>query len=483
MLQQLSKMPVFPFFEQISAIPRASSAEEGIAAFLCDFARSRGLWFRTDAMHNVLIKKDATAGYENEPTVMLQGHMDMVCVKTTDSTHDFSKDPIRLICTGDWLHADNTSLGADNGIAVTMMLAVLDDASLQHGALECLFTVQEETGLSGAAAFDYSDCCAELLFNLDSEDEGIATVSCAGGVRCDIQQPLTRTACDGMTGFSLIADGFAGGHSGMDIALGRVNAIRTLGCLLTHLRRQFAVRLVQMDGGEMDNAIPCSCRVQITVPQADQGAFITAAQQMILQRYSSFSKADAAAAITLSPSSVSMQPLTQQDTDTALTMITSVPCGVLRRMQEDTAQIETSANLGIVRTATDKMVFTVSVRSCVEERRADVQAVLCQLARTLGMEISFRGEYPGWAYDAHSKSRNRYCNAYFSLFGQKPRVESIHAGLECGVIKSHMPRIDPISFGPDLKDVHTPFEQLCISSVCRTYRLLQEMLSKKDITI
>ena len=474
---------VFSFFEKVCAIPRGSFHEEKIAAFLCEFAQKHGLFYRTDKLHNVLIKKPASPGYENEPTVMLQGHTDMVCEKTSQSTHDFEKEGIVPILQDGFVHADETTLGADNGIAVAMMLSILEDDSLCHGPLECLFTVQEEVGLTGAAEFDYSDCRASLLYNLDSEDEGVATISCAGGVRCDMVLPIQRESAKGWCFFELSADGFAGGHSGTDIDLGRVNAIRTLGCLLSHARRSTELRLASIDGGAMDNAIPRACRAVVAVKPAEKERFTEIFRTQCDARRSSFSAADADAEFRLREIEPCADAMCRKSSDALLAAITSVPNGVLRRTHgTEKSQLETSANLGIVRTERDTALLTVSVRSSVDARRGDVTAVLQMLATALGASLTLRGEYPGWPSREHSKSRERYTAAYRALWGKEPRIEAIHAGLECGVIQHKMPGIDPISIGPDMQHVHTPAERVNVASVGRVYDTLIKMLAIKDET-
>lgn len=480
LLNGLEPAAVFRYFEEITRIPHGSGHEAGIAAYLTEFAGAHGLSYREDAMHNVLIRKDASAGYEAEPAVMLQGHTDMVCQKRPDAVHDFEKDPLSLRVSDGWLSADGTTLGADDGIAVAVMMAVLTDDAISHPKLECLFTVQEEIGLCGAAGFDYSDINAKLLINLDSETEGVGTVSCAGGIRCDITRPVTFEETDGCT-VTLCVSGLKGGHSGAEIHMHRGNAHKIAGAVLAALAEEYDIRLSSLDGGNMDNAIPRECTAVFTVPAAERDAACAQLDALLGEQRAILSASDRQTGmLTYAVSGGTVSVMGRKDTADVLSLLIVTPDGVHSMCEDLPSLVESSCNMGILRTDGNAVTFGFLARSSVEAKKEELRLMLARCAAMCGAEISCSGSYPGWAYDKYSEAARRYCAVYERLYGKKPVIEAIHAGLECGLMKHAVPGIDPISIGPDMADIHTPDERVRIASVAGVYRTVLGMLAWKD---
>lgn len=453
---------LYRFFEEISAIPRGSYNEAAVADYLVAFAKERGLYCHRDALHNVLIKSPATKGLEAHAPLLFQGHTDMVCEKNSDSTHDFSKDPLQLYLDGDLLRARGTTLGADNGIAVALMLALLDGAVAEHPAYECLFTTAEEVGLNGADGFDYSLISARRMVNLDSETLGTVTVGCAGGVRSDLSLALSPVAFAGEAiRFSI--RGLMGGHSGENINSGRANAIKLAGRLLADLLlAQPEMRLISIDGGSKDNAIPRECEVVLATPAPEQamdllteGAAAIASELHPDDRGFSFSceSADADAVM-----------LSAADTASAIAVLACSACGVLAMSHRVPGLVEHSRNLGVVRTEEGCVRFVFSTRSAIEGRIDSSIAELEALARVNRCTANHHGRYPGWADAPTSEIRDAYLRAYRDVTGTEATVNVIHAGLECGIIFSRVPDMDIISVGPTMHDIHSPNEALELSS-------------------
>ncbi|MBO4229028.1 MAG: beta-Ala-His dipeptidase [Clostridia bacterium] len=473
---------VFSFFYAICEIPRGSGNEEGISAYLCEFAKTHGLEFRTDALHNVLIRKPATPDCAGEAPVLLQGHMDMVCQKADGVEHDFRKDPIQPEIRDGWLRAKGTTLGADNGIAVAMMLAVLADETISHPDLECLFTVQEETGLIGAAGFDYSDLRAKVLFNLDSEDEGVGTVGCAGGMRVDLSLSGERTPAGGALA-DLTVVGFRGGHSGSDIHLGRADAHRVAGAVADEMTRLFGARIVSVSGGTLDNAIPSSCRITLIIPasRAEEAAVGVKALLREAEEANPDEK-NAGARFDCSFREGEEQAFSLDDSLRITGLIRDLPGGVLQWSKDLEGCVETSCNVGIVRTDGNLVSFGALARYSTEDGRQLALGRIDEQAGKYRASYTIRSSYPGWAYDPSSLAEKRYCSVYRSITGEDPKIEVIHAGLECGVIRNAVPGLSAISIGPNMRGVHTPDEGLDLASAERTFELLKRLLSYRDPT-
>lgn len=479
---------VWRFFEDICAIPHGSGNEAALADYVETFARTRGLYVYRDAVHNVFVKCPASVGMEHAPAVLVQGHLDMVCEKVAGSAHDFSADPLKLFVEDGWLGAEGTTLGGDDGIAVAMMLAIMDDPEVNHPPLECLFTVSEEVGLEGAHAFNpaAAGVTAHLMINLDSESEGVVTAGCAGGMRTDITVPVQTCPMSGVP-VRISLSGLSGGHSGVEINEGHTNAIKALVRLL-NTETGCAWSLVSLCGGGKDNAIPREAEAVVAVTDVavahtlctaltDAAEALRAEPQIILaDKDFSFS---AKVADDLTVSAVMDAESGRRVLDT----VTLARDGVLAMSAHKTGLVAYSRNLGIASTTCDgagnptSVRLAFSTRSACESHLNSATRELSVLAETVAhTEAKHTARYPGWDYAPLSPLRDRWTQTSERLYGVTPVVEVIHAGLECGILSAKMPGMDIISVGPDMCDIHTPRERLSLVSSERTYRLLCEVV-------
>ena len=463
-LSHLEPGNVFRFFEELSRIPRESGHTDAVSAWVEDFARARGLRCRRDELGNVVIWKDASPGYEGHPAVILQGHTDMVCVQSPGTDHDFEKDPLTLVLDGDWLRAENTTLGGDDGAAVAMMLALLDDDAIPHPPIEAVFTADEEIGLLGAAGLVCSDLQGRTLINLDSEDEGVLTVGCAGGARCDLALSLPLRPASGKL-CTLELTGLPGGHSGAEIHKSIPNANRVLAQCLQALPD---ARLVSLCGGEQDNAIPDRARAVFVLPEDQTENAPEKFHELKSGAVCSFTWASHAPADALSP----------EDTRKAVGLILSAPNGVQAMEPDLPGQVRTSLNLGILRLEEGRLRLTWSVRSSAGAEKEKLIGALKALADGCGGTFSRRGDYPAWEYRPASRLRDVMVRVCRERTGKEPVVATIHAGLECGLLAQKLPGLDAVSIGPDMRDIHSPRERLSIPSVRRTWEYLLAVLAK-----
>ncbi len=466
-LKDLQPARVMHYFEEISAVPRGSGDTKRVSDRCVEMARALGLACRQDEYNNVVIRKPASAGYEDHPAVILQGHLDMVCEKEPDSDHDFSRDGIRLMVDGDWLTADGTTLGGDNGIAVAMAFAILEDESAAHPPLVALFTTDEETGMNGAIGLDASDIDARLLINVDSEDEGVLTVSCAGGAHSEMRLTLAREAVD-MPCYTVTVDGLAGGHSGVEIDAGRLNANHVLAVFLRTLPDGW--RLIDIGGGLKENAIPrrATCRIAAPRDYSAEAAAYAAACRV---------ETDPDLTVTVAPTAAVDTAFTVAETRRAVEFITALPNGVQAMSAAIDGLVETSLNLGVLRTDGDVITAVCSVRSSVTAEKAALLARLAAIAAEFGGSFEESAHYPAWEYRAASHLRDTMVAVYERMYGASPRVVAIHAGLECGLFCEKMAGLDAVSMGPDMRDIHTTQERLSIPSVARTYDYLRGILA------
>lgn len=469
---------LFHFFEDISAIPRGSANEKAISDYLVAFAEERNLWYHRDALFNVIIKKPASAGAKEKPAVMLQGHTDMVCEKLAGVAHDFTTDPLDLIIKDGVLSANGTTLGGDNGAAVACMLAILDDDTLTHPALECVFTTQEEIGLNGAEALDKSLLSARTMINLDSEDEGVATVSCAGGLRFGLTRPITRSKKEGML-LHLEATGLLGGHSGTDINKEHQNANLLMARMINHLFHNTDALLVDFNGGTKDNVIPRE--TSATLFYSDEVAAKNA-ENLALALSADFSSEicpyEPAFQFLVSTENGTADVISAEDGKAFITAMCLAPNGVqFRNMNLDGFTV-TSLNLGIAATDETSASLVFAPRSSVATLMSALKEKLCLLAETFGFEVSMHGEYPGWSFAEVSPIRDVFVQSYKELFHDDLKIEAIHAGLECGLFSDAIPGLDAIAVGPTIRGCHTPDEHLPLDSFERFYELLTDVLKK-----
>ena len=450
-LKGLKPELVLNYFEEISQIPRGSGNEKAISDYLKSFGEKLGLETIQDDALNIVIRKPATKGYENCPGVILQGHMDMVCEKNKDTQHDFTKDPIKLRVDGDMIYATGTTLGADNGIAVAMGMAVFASTDLEHPALELLVTTDEEAGMTGAMALDGSILKGEYIINLDSEEEGFLLVSCAGGVTGWTKLNAEFTNADANKQALLIeVKGLLGGHSGMDIIKQRANSNRLIGRLLNLLCVDFD--LAKVEGGSKNNAIPRESEAVRLVEKNVVECLETTADKV----------------------------LTKESKDNYIKAINLIPNGIQTMSMDIEDLVESSTNVGVVRTTDNEITFECAVRSSVGTLKEDITNKMNLLATTLGGKFELESDYPAWEYCKGSKLEDICVDTYEKLTGKKPVIKALHAGLECGLLLDKMPHAQAISLGPNMYEVHTPNEHLSISSTENTWNYLVAILKSMN---
>lgn len=481
-LSHLEPRSVFSFFETICSIPHPSGQEEKLADYLVSFAQARGLEYVRDPLNNIILIKPASPGYEEEEAVILQGHLDMVCEQDPGRNMDFSTQGLELVVEEGYISAQGTTLGGDDGIAVALILALMDDDSIPHPRLEAVLTVSEEVGMEGAAGIDLSMLQGRKLLNLDSEEEGQIMVSCAGGCRVDCRLPLERTVASGQR-CTVSVSGLTGGHSGMEIDKNRANACRVLNWTLMELGRQLAFHLVSMEGGNKDNAIPREASAEIVLPQRLIPAFSAALERCRRTLCQKFAQTDPQLNLhlTLQGSPQDYQVLTTDSAQKALLLLHGLPNGVQAMSQDIPGLVETSLNLGIVRTVSDALQLRFSVRSSVLAAKNALKEQLAQAVAAMGGTVSFAGDYPPWEYRKDSPLREDLCKVYRERTGADPKLLAIHAGLECGLLSEKLPGMDAASIGPNMKDIHTTQERLEIASVQRTWDYLCQVLALRHI--
>ena len=479
LINDLEPKRMFNYFEDISRIPRGSGNEAAIADFICDFAAKKGLFCLREAVNNVFIRKEATKGYENVPAVMLQGHTDMVCEKNADTVHDFENDPLKLAVKNGWLYAEGTTLGGDDGAAVAAMLAFLEDDDLPHPTLECLFTSGEETSLVGANAFDYSVVTARRIINLDTELEGEAICSCAGSADVVLSVETDRVPIP-YRALKITVKGLAGGHSGADIHLGRTSAIRVMGRALAAVYNENPFRLVSLEGGNKPNAIPRECVAQIVTNDVE-GVKATLAR-VEKEIKAALIPDDKRFCIRVEKGTTEGTMVSFKQTSAAINCMTLTHNGVYAFMQDSSGFVRTSASMGIVRTEDDRFNFSIMARSSNDGEMESLLLTYQNLAKAIGAEFSLHGRSSGWDFDPSSRLAKDFVRIYKELFGENsdPKVNPIHAGLECGVIVSTLGEgCDALSIGPTIVDIHTPDERLDLASCDRFWKLLCAMVAVK----
>lgn len=473
-LKKLKPERVFYYFEKLSSIPRGSGNMKKIADFCEDFAKEHNLKCHRDSADNVIIFKEGTDGYEESEPVILQGHLDMVCQKTEDSDINFETDTLDLYIDGDFVKAHNTTLGADNGIAVAVILAILEADEYSHPPIEAVFTVDEEVGMLGAMALDMSLLNAKKMINLDSEEEGIVTVSCAGGGDFNVTCPVKRNKAQGVYA-KLLLKGLKGGHSGMEINSGRVNADILMGRVLDELKRQCNFDIISLTGGDKANAIPNRAEAELCV--YDVGSFKAAADNVFdtIKAEISHRESDFAPEVVFGESG-EFEVYDSETSEKLVTALLCVPGGVMDMSAEIDGLVETSLNLGILKDMGDSVYMGLSLRSNKKTAMEYLKRRLDALFKTLGCKTEVSGVYPPWEYKENSVLQNLYCDVYKKLFNKEPQVAAIHAGLECGVFSSGIEGMECISIGPEMFDVHTVSERLSIASTERFFDLITEIL-------
>ncbi len=465
---------VLDLFDQIAAIPHGSGNMDKIAAFCVSFAQERGLTVLRDEANNVVIKKPGTGGYENAPAILLQGHLDMVCQKDPDLSFDFETDPIPVLRQGDELLTKGTTLGGDNGIAVALMLDLLDRGDLSHPPIEAVFTSDEEIGMIGAGKLDFSLLSAKRMINLDAEEDDKVTVSCAGGMDVVMRCPLQTKPASGSF-VSVTLAGLAGGHSGVDIGKGRENALLLAGRFLAHMRNKIPFSLCSVQGGDKANAI-CS-GAEILVATSDAETFLTEAGEYLSCLKEEISSVEKDFSYTVVLSKERKEVLEEELSQRIISALCTAPQGVVRMSGEICGLVETSLNLGICRMEEGTFLLHFLLRSSKESALFALEEKLLAFAHLCSFEAESFGFYPAWEYRKNSPLRELYTRLYLQTYGTEPQVEAIHAGLECGVFAKGIEELDCISIGPCLTDIHTPRERANIPSVDKIYGLVEKVLA------
>lgn len=477
-LQNLEPNKVFYFFEEIAAIPHGSRNTKAISDYLVNFAKERNLEFYQDEYNNVVIIKEASAGYEKADPVIIQGHMDMVCEKENGCDIDFEKDGLDLYVDGDFLKARGTTLGGDDGIAVAYALAIMDSPEIAHPRLEAVITVDEEIGMLGADSIDLSMLKGHKMLNIDSDVEGHFLTSCAGGMTVETTIPVNYKQVKG-TEVQVKVTGLCGGHSGSEIDKEHANANILMGRILRSLMDRMQFGLSHMEGGLKDNAIPRECTAKIIIDKADSDTLKNVVNELNNAFAAEYSVADKDIKVVVSfGEDKECDVLSFTSLTKVIFYLRNVPNGVQNMSQVMPGLVETSLNAGILDLTDEALLVTTSVRSSVSTRKADLQDKLGMLAEFLGGEIDINGDYPAWEYVAESDIRDTISDVYRELFGEEPVFEAIHAGLECGILSGKIDDLDCVSFGPDNFDIHTPKERLSISSTEKVWKLIVEFLKR-----
>lgn len=475
---QLQPVRIWSLFYEITQIPRPSKHEEKIITYLEQFSNTHNLPFRKDALGNVLISKPATAGNENKPLIMLQSHVDMVCEKNTGVQHDFLTDPIQPFIENGWVKAKGTTLGADDGIGIAMMLAILEDTTLSLGPIDCLFTVDEETGLTGAFGLQPGFITGNTLINLDSEDEGEIFIGCAGGRDTIATLPLRFLKTDKNQSACIISiTGLKGGHSGDDIHRGLGNALKILGTLLKEASDKFSIGISRFEGGNLRNAIPREAFASVTIPSHLQKDFTDFIQQTAIKLKEQYTTTDSGIEVGVDVIPNPGFSLEETCKHALLNAVVNCPNGVIAWSKDIEGLVETSTNLASVKfVKNNEVVFSTSQRSSSDSEKERIVSQVATAFTAEGLLVTHSDGYPGWTPNVNSALLSVAEKAYLSLFNKKPLVKAIHAGLECGLFLKKNPSLDMISIGPTIKGVHSPDERLDIESVQKAWDFLVDVL-------
>ena len=482
-LSSLEPHKVFEYFEEICSIPHGSSNTKKISDYLVTFAREHDLRYIKDQSNNVIIFKDGTPGYEASAPVMLQGHMDMVCEKDKDCNIDFERDGLELVLKDGIISANGTTLGGDDGIAVAYALAILDSSDIPHPPLEAVFTVDEEIGMLGAAAIDCSPLKSKIMLNLDSEDEGYLLVSCAGGVTAASHIPVSFIPAADKTLMSINISGLLGGHSGVEIDKNRANANILFGRILYTLNRKLSFNLVSIEGGLKDNAIVKTAVAVIAVNESDIQTVKDCVSHMedLFKHEYVVSDPDikVAAEITDSSSEAAANDMMDNiSTNRVIAALVNMPYGIQGMSSNIEGLVESSLNLGILKTTDTEVVLSYCVRSSIASRKQEMLDKITSLTELLSGYVTLTGDYPAWEYRQDSPLKDLMKDIFTEQYGREPVIQALHAGVECGLFAGKIPDLDSVSFGPDMKDIHTTNESMDVESVKRTWEYTLEILKR-----
>jgi dipeptidase D len=466
-------------FYSLTEIPRPSKKEDKIREFVANFGKNLGLDTMVDEVGNVIIRKPATPGMENRKGVILQGHLDMVPQKNSDKVHDFEKDPIETIIDGEWVRANGTTLGADNGMGVAATMAVLESKTLAHGPIEALFTSDEETGMTGANGLKPGILKGDILINMDSEDEGELYIGCAGGTNGNFRFAYSEVAVlSGHIAFKISVTGMKGGHSGVDIHLGRGNANKVMNRFFWHAAHKHGLRLASIDGGSLRNAIPREAFAVITIPAQNKDGFLKCLEEFTLTVRKELSAVEPDLKIEALPVETPATLIDEKTQHNLFYAVYACPNGVIRMSNEMAGLVETSTNLAIVKSENGTIRIQCLLRSSVDSAKTDLEQMMHSVFELAGAEIVFDGQYPGWKPNPASPILKTMQDIYNNKFGKIPEIKAIHAGLECGILGGAYPNWDMISFGPTIRFPHSPDEKVNIATVRKFYDFLVETLKQ-----
>ena len=473
-LAGLEPASVFGYFEKLCSMPHGSGNTKIISDYLVSFAREQGIRYIQDELNNVILFADGTAGYENHEPVIIQGHMDMVCEKDADCPINFETDGLDITHDGSYVFAKGTTLGGDDGIAVAYALALIADKSIPHPPLEVVITVDEETGMYGAAGIDLSMLRGRKLLNIDSEEEGVFTVSCAGGARANITLGADRHAVYGPC-IKLVVDGLAGGHSGVEIDKGRANANKVMGEFLSEIKKLMPLCLTGLEGGSKDNAIPRSCTATAVAMGMELERINGVAEALQAKVRAEYNEPEALIYAD-NVDALGGNALSTQTTDKIIGLLCGAPNGIQAMCADMPGLVQTSLNMGVAKLGKEQFAMTFSVRSSVNGEKTELLERLEKLAGMYDAQYESKGHYPAWEYKADSELRDVMVSEYTKLFGTEPQVVSIHAGLECGLLGEKLDGLDAVSIGPEMHDIHTSRERLGIASTARMWEFIQAVL-------
>ncbi len=476
-VRNLEPNALWNHFADLNAVPRPSKKEERVIQFMLDFGNSLGLETIQDAIGNVIIKKAATAGMENRQTIVMQSHIDMVHQKNADTVFDFDQQGIEMLVDGDWVRANGTTLGADNGIGVAAIMAVLASSTIEHPAIEALFTIDEETGMTGAMNVDAKNISGTILLNLDTEDDDELSIGCAGGIDTNTSMKLTMesTKPDSVA-FQIQLRGLLGGHSGMDIHLGRGNANKWMNRLLYHLVPLVDLQLASLEGGSLRNAIPRESTIVVAVAKSDSDKFMQLYEEFTTVLKREYQSIETSATFTIAPVSTPEMVVSSADLKHILQAIYAVPNGVFRMSPDIANLVEASTSLAKISIGNGLFTTQSLQRSSVESTKTDVANAVRTAFESAGCEVIQNGEYPGWQPNPNSAILKLMAELYRSKFNAEPQIKACHAGLECGILGDQFPGMDMISFGPNIRGAHSPDECTQISSVQKFWSYLLDVL-------
>jgi dipeptidase D len=473
-LQGIQPEKVLYFFEKLTQIPRGSGNEQEVSEYLVNFAKERNLKVKQDSALNVIIEKEATKCYENAKTVILQGHMDIVCAKEKDVDFNFEKDSINIYVDGDMIRTRGTTLGADNGIAVAMSMAILDAENIEHPKLIVLVTTNEETGMEGILGLEKGSIKGDILINLDSEEEGILLASCAGGVRSAVSLPIEYVENRFEFNYTISVDGLLGGHSGIEINKKRASAIKIMGRILSGLNDEMLIGISEINGGEKMNAIAKRCRVIVGLNNKEK--FENIIKNITLDIKNELKTSDEFILIEYELNNVDQKNITNNNLNNLISLIRLIPQGVQTMSADIEGLVESSSNVGVIETNEEEIILGSAVRSSVRSLKHEITNRIDYLSKLTNSNQKLIAEYPEWQYKKESYIRNLMKKVYKDMFNDELKIDAIHAGLECGFLKEKIGDIDMVSLGPNMYDVHTPKEHVSISSIKNVYEFLLEVL-------